>query len=133
MVVEWVILALTNESLGQINEKKTVTNLWSYYRISIGRYGNWQQQVTSYPVEFFNSLEFSGVPSNKLMLKVGVPVLLIRNLDEPRLRNGTRLQITYLGQNFVLATVITGIARGESVLIPPIQIIQKDLSSHYKR
>ncbi|GBO21083.1 hypothetical protein AVEN_123454-1 [Araneus ventricosus] len=48
-------------------------------------------------VGFLNSLELSGVPSDKLRLNVGVPELLIRNLDVPRLRNGARLQITYLG------------------------------------
>ncbi|CAG9791795.1 unnamed protein product [Diatraea saccharalis] len=48
---------------------------------------------TAYPVEFVNSLELTGVPPHKLELKVGVPVLLMRNLDAPRLCNGTRLQI----------------------------------------
>ncbi|GBL97543.1 hypothetical protein AVEN_162994-1 [Araneus ventricosus] len=131
MVVEWVILALSNESLGQINEKTHVTNVRSYYRIPICIYGNGQQQVTSYPVEFLNSLELPGVSSNKLRFKVGVLVLLIRDLDEPRLRNGARLHITYLGQNVVLATVMTGIAKGESVLSLGIQIIPKDLPSHF--
>ncbi|GBL79996.1 hypothetical protein AVEN_29019-1 [Araneus ventricosus] len=84
-------------------------------------------------IEFFNSLELSGVPSDKLRLKVGVPVLLIRNLDVPILRNGVRLQIAYLGQNVVLATVMTDIGRGESVLIPRIAIIPKDFPSQFKR
>ncbi|GBP04348.1 hypothetical protein EVAR_6548_1 [Eumeta japonica] len=44
--------------------------------------------TTSYPVDFLNSLVLSGVP---LELKVGVPVLLMRNLDTPRLCNDTRL------------------------------------------
>ncbi|GFY19084.1 ATP-dependent DNA helicase [Trichonephila clavipes] len=47
--------------------------------------------TTNYPVEFLNCLDLSGVPSHKLELKVGVPVLLMRNLDVPRLCNGTRL------------------------------------------
>ncbi|GBM17961.1 hypothetical protein AVEN_111106-1 [Araneus ventricosus] len=76
--------------------------------------GNGQLQVKSYPVEFFNPIEFSGIPSDKLRLKFGVPELFIRNLDVPRLRNGTRFQITHLGPNAVPATVMTGIARGES-------------------
>ncbi|GBO38768.1 hypothetical protein AVEN_212904-1, partial [Araneus ventricosus] len=83
--------------------------------------------------EFLNSLELSGVPSDKLRLNVGVPQLLIRNLDVPRLRNGARLQITYLGENVVPATVMTGIARGESFLIPRILIIPKNLPSQFKR
>ncbi|GBO04881.1 hypothetical protein AVEN_48076-1 [Araneus ventricosus] len=35
--------------------------------------------------KFFNSLELPGVLSDKLRLKVGVPVLLIRNIDVTRL------------------------------------------------
>ncbi|GFY14245.1 ATP-dependent DNA helicase [Trichonephila clavipes] len=38
---------------------------------------------TSYPVEFLNSLELSGVPSHKLQLKLNVPVMLMRNLNAP--------------------------------------------------
>ncbi|GBM64023.1 hypothetical protein AVEN_220245-1 [Araneus ventricosus] len=41
-----------------------------------------------------------------------VPELFI--LDVPRLRNGTRFKITHLGPKVVLATDMTGIARGES-------------------
>uniref|UniRef100_A0A2H1VGH3 SFRICE_027668 n=1 Tax=Spodoptera frugiperda TaxID=7108 RepID=A0A2H1VGH3_SPOFR len=32
------------------------------------------EDCTSYPVEFLNSLELSGVPSHKLQLKVGIPI-----------------------------------------------------------
>ncbi|GBN24961.1 hypothetical protein AVEN_210176-1 [Araneus ventricosus] len=85
-----------------------------YYRISICRYGNGQWQVKSYPVEFFNPIKLSGIPSDKLRLKFGVPELFIRNLDVPRLRNGTRFEITYLGPKVALATDMTAIARGES-------------------
>ncbi|GBL69744.1 hypothetical protein AVEN_272172-1, partial [Araneus ventricosus] len=65
-------------------------------------------------------------------LNVGVPVLLIRNLDIPRLRNGIWLQITHLGPNVVEATVMIDIRRRESVLIPRLPIIPKDLSSQLK-
>ncbi|GBO32417.1 hypothetical protein AVEN_65743-1 [Araneus ventricosus] len=97
-----------------------------------------RQWITSIPVprnlshELFNILELSGAPSNKPRVNVGVPVLLIRNLDIPRLRNGTRLQITHLGRNDVKATVMTDIGRRESVLIPHLPIIPKDLSSQFK-
>ncbi|GBN14635.1 hypothetical protein AVEN_39546-1 [Araneus ventricosus] len=64
--------------------------------------------------EFLNHIELPGIPSDKLRLKFGVPKLSIRNLDIPRLRNGTRFQITPLGPKAVLAADMTGIARGES-------------------
>ncbi|GBM13130.1 hypothetical protein AVEN_64344-1 [Araneus ventricosus] len=91
-----------------------------------------KEQVTSYPVELFKALELSEVPSDKMRFKFGVPVLLIRNIDTTRLINGTRLQITYLGAKLVRATVKTGIARGERVLIPLIPLIPTDLSFQFK-
>jgi len=45
-----------------------------------------------YPVEFLNILQFSSIANHKLELKVGVPILLLHNLNESiGLCNGTRL------------------------------------------
>lgn len=85
------------------------------------------EQSSSYPAEFLNSLELSGVPSHKLQLKLGVPVMLMRNIDAPRLCNGTRLRVTHLGQNIIGATILTGVGKGESVIIPRIPITPTDL------
>ncbi len=50
-----------------------------------------------YPVEFLNTLQFSGIANHKLELKVGVPILLLRNLNQSiGLCNGTRLIIKRL-------------------------------------
>lgn len=89
--------------------------------------------MTSYPTEFLNSLELSGLPSLKLRLKVGVPVMLMRNLDPPRLCNGTRLQVTYLGRNVIKAVIMTGMAKGETVIIPRIPIIPTDLPFQFQK
>ncbi|GFX98539.1 ATP-dependent DNA helicase [Trichonephila clavipes] len=88
---------------------------------------------TSYPVEFLNSLELSGVPSLKLQWKLNVPVMLMRNLNAPLLCNGTRLRITKLGQNILGATILTGVGKGKSVIIPRIPIILTDLPFQFKR
>jgi len=34
-----------------------------------------------YPVEFLDTLQFSGIANHELELKVGVPILLLRNLN----------------------------------------------------
>ncbi|GBM39454.1 hypothetical protein AVEN_142392-1 [Araneus ventricosus] len=117
MVVELVILALINESLGQINKKNVSQmegGITEYLPVDtlLGK-------VTSYPVEFFNSLELSEVPSDKLRLKVGVSVILIRNLYVPRL--------------LTVTNCTPRSKRRESVLISRIPIIPKDLPSQFKR
>jgi ATP-dependent DNA helicase PIF1 len=45
--------------------------------------------------EFLNTINTLGLPNHKLRLKVGVPVMLLRNIDQRSgLCNGTRLIIT---------------------------------------
>ena len=38
-------------------------------------------EAAAYPLEFLNSLIFSGMPPHKLSLKVGAVVVLLRNLS----------------------------------------------------
>ncbi len=51
-----------------------------------------------YPVEFLNTLQFSSIANHKLELKVGMPILLLSNLNQSiGLCNSTRLIIKRLG------------------------------------
>ncbi|KAG1179781.1 hypothetical protein G6F70_001515 [Rhizopus microsporus] len=51
------------------------------------------------PAEYLQSLNPSGLPPSQLELKVGVPVMLLRNIDPARgLCNGTRLIVIHIGQ-----------------------------------
>ena len=78
-----------------------------------------------YPTEFLNSLNFSGVPPHKLVLRVGCPIMLLRNLTGG-LANGTRLIVTRLGDRVIEARVATGPSKDEVVCIPRLGITPSD-------
>ena len=74
-----------------------------------------------YSTEFLNSLPFPGIPNHELKLKVGLPVMLLRNINQSAgLCNGTRMTIIQLGRRFIEAQIITGTHVGEKVYIPRI-------------
>ncbi|XP_010451099.1 PREDICTED: uncharacterized protein LOC104733194 [Camelina sativa] len=80
-----------------------------------------------YTVEYLNSLEFPGLPNHQIRLKVGVPVMLLRNLNQKKgLCNGTRLIVTRLGLRIIEAEILTGTHVGERVLIPRIVLSPND-------
>ena len=60
---------------------------------------NSNEEDISYPTEFLNNLRFPCIPNHDIHLKVGSPVMLLRNLNQTEgLCNGTRLMITHLGK-----------------------------------
>jgi ATP-dependent DNA helicase PIF1 len=74
-----------------------------------------------YPVEFLNTLQFGGIANHKLELKVGVPILLLRNFNQSiGLCNGTRLIVKRLGQRVIEVEIITGNNVDKRVFIPRI-------------
>ncbi len=68
-------------------------------------------QVLNFTVELLNSLHPTGISANNLQLKIGASMMLLRNLDPPRLCNWTRLLVKKLQPNLIKAMVMTGCAK----------------------
>lgn len=59
--------------------------------------------------------------------------MLLRNLNPPKLCNGTRLQVKVLHKNVIEAMIFTGKYEGETVFIPRIPLITLDYNFEFKR
>jgi len=73
----------------------------------------------SITIEFLNSLTTSSLASHSIKLKIGCPIMLLRNLDQTQgLCNGTRLIVTKLAKHVIAAEIISGKNLGHNVYIP---------------
>ncbi|XP_029656648.1 uncharacterized protein LOC115230647 [Octopus sinensis] len=86
-----------------------------------------------YSTKFLTCLEPPGSPQHKPFLKVGVPIMFLRNLDPSKLCNGTRLIVKTLPPNMTEGTIINGCSSGEEAFIPRIPIKPTDMSFEIKR
>ena len=64
-----------------------------------------ESEACTYPTDVLNSFNPPGLPPHELALKEGCPIILLRNLDAPRLMNGTRLIVKRLMKNVIVATI----------------------------
>ncbi|XP_019457532.1 PREDICTED: ATP-dependent DNA helicase PIF1-like [Lupinus angustifolius] len=73
--------------------------------------------------EFLNSLSTSCLPNYKIKLKVGTPIMLLRNLDQSEgLCNGTRLVVTKMANHVLEAKIMSGKNIGNITYIPRLSM-----------
>ncbi|XP_076929372.1 uncharacterized protein LOC143593706 [Bidens hawaiensis] len=83
-----------------------------------------------YPTEFLNSLIVTGMPPHKLWLKIGCPIMLLRNIDPSNgLCNGTRLICKSFQRNVIDAEISIGEHQGKRVFLPriPLTVSEDDM------
>ncbi|XP_052625002.1 uncharacterized protein LOC128132458 [Lactuca sativa] len=84
-----------------------------------------------YSPDVLNGLKVSGLPNHKLVLKIGVLVMLLRNIDKKNgLCNGTRLQVISLGKRVIEARILSRTNIGNQTFIPRMSLTRSEKKFH---
>ncbi|KAL9299412.1 putative DNA helicase [Arabidopsis thaliana] len=131
------ILCPTNDDVNSINDHmlSKLTGEERIYRSSnsIDPSDTRADKNPVYTPDFLNKIKISGLANHLLRLKVGCPVMLLRNFDpHGGLMNGTRLQIVRLGDKLVQGRILTGTRVGKLVIIPRMSLTPSDRRLPFK-
>ncbi|XP_017226413.1 uncharacterized protein LOC108202501 isoform X1 [Daucus carota subsp. sativus] len=135
---ERAILTPTNQTVGNVNSiivEKIPGEMSSYYSLDTAEDypGTQREQLASFPPEYLNSLNIPGLPLHELKLKVGVVVMLMRNLNQTLgLCNGTRMMVTKCLQFCVECEVIAGQFKGTKHFIPRMELCPTETRLPFK-
>jgi len=89
--------------------------------------------MLNYPVEHLNDINTSTLPLAKLEVKLGCPVMILRNLDQSRgVCNGSRGILTRYSNRVLEVQLITGQHAREKVFIPRIPNQPSDDENSFK-
>ena len=87
------------------------------------RENNFEMLVELYIIEIFNSIRGSKLPYHRIRLKVGSPVMLLRNIDKSLgLCNGIRLIVSKLDKDVIKAIPLVGRFARQKILTARILI-----------
>ncbi|XP_074342490.1 uncharacterized protein LOC141680062 [Apium graveolens] len=82
---------------------------------------------SAFPFEYLNSINMPCIPKHELKLKVGVVVMLMRNLNQIMgLCNGTRMIVKSCRKNSIECEILCGSHVRTKHLIPRIEMIPSD-------
>jgi ATP-dependent DNA helicase PIF1 len=80
-----------------------------------------------YPSKFLNTLTPNGLPPHVLKLKIGCPVILLRNIDPAGgVCNGIRLVVRGFQRNTVDAEIMIGDHTEKRIFLPQIPLCPSD-------
>jgi ATP-dependent DNA helicase PIF1 len=89
--------------------------------------GNGDQGALMYPVEYLNTIQCSGLPLSKLSLKIGCPVMVLRNIDATQgICNGSRGVVTRMQSRVIEIRLLTGEFKGKKAFVPRMSLCPQD-------
>ena len=106
---------------------KKMTGMVSLHRSIDSILNDDADEAMNYPIEFLNAQSISGMPDYNLELKIGCPLILLRNLNSSiGLCNGTRLQLRAFTQRLLTVQILNGSHEGQLAHIPRLDLISTD-------
>lgn len=135
---ERAILTPVNQTVSHLNSlivDKIPGDSFSYFSVDTADdFGGTESDLNrAFPPEYLNSISIPGLPSHELKLKVGVVVMLMRNLNQTLgLCNGTRMMVTKCLKNCVECEVICGTYTGTRHFIPRMELCPSDTRLPFK-
>ena len=123
------ILTPTNKMVADINLRAVVKMVGEEVLLPSADsvHSDNDQHLANYPMEFLNTFEVSGMPSHELILKIGCPVVLLRNLNPSKgLCNGTRLMVIKITKQVLTCKIMNGSHINDICLLPRIDFLSQE-------
>ena len=127
---ERAILAITNYDVDTANDVITdrlngdIHIRWSTDRAKSSEYEN------IFPPEYWNAISQPSIGPHRLRLKKGMTVMAIRNMDPPRVCNGTRLRIVDITRHLIRTEILTGDHAGQIYIAHRVIMESKENDKH---
>ena len=136
-LAERAILAARNDTVDNLNEQLLAFMTGELFTSYSADTLIDEQDAETYATEYLNTINLPTLPPHELKLKIGAPVILLRNLSQPTgLCNGTRLRVARISQRVVECEILGGKYAGNIVMIPRIPLAPSstaDLPFEFRR
>ena len=132
------ILAPTNAHVRMINER--MMEELPRMIVRVGRSADRvisdpsdDDDVFNIPLEMLHSTTPSGMPDHEIPLKVGMPLILFRNVNGSKGQvNGTRLILRHVSPHILDVEIASGQQKGDRVFLPRIRLSPPDSALCFK-
>jgi hypothetical protein len=122
-----IILSCLNADVDSINKRVLQRFpgeshiLYSADSIPTSEQSGGDDPMINYPIEYLNEINCSGLPLAKMELKIGCPIILLRNLDAKHgVCNGSRGILTNFRNRVLEVQLLTGEHARQRIFIPRI-------------
>jgi len=124
------ILAFKNDTVSDFNNSLLDKMPGTEHRFeAVNKVELSEEAVVSepYAVEYLQSINLASIPPSSLRLKIGVPIILIRNWSPKHgMCNGSRLRLLGINRNCLQVAILGGRWDGEIWLLPRIKLTTSD-------